>query len=183
MGNVIVCIAKSIKVLCAYRDLNITQLGYKLGLSKENFHAQIKRDNFRINDIVKIADTLGYDVNIQFVDQVNGRVVEVEREDVSANQTPPIVKTSKLAQPAPSYSNKVNPVPIPVQIPVPPPIATPTQISTPQSVPTREENFETNFDNWKSKYEQITDIPSPKNLIPLNYKTDEEPSPFTWKNE
>ena len=167
MGNVIVCIAKSIKVLCAYRDINITQLGYKLGLSKENFHAQIKRDNFRINDIVKIADTLGYDINIQFVDQTNGKIIDVEREDSSVIASEPI-QQKQVSSPSVSV---VPSVPVSASIAQPAPPASPV------------EETETNFDNWKSKYEQITDIPSPKNLIPLNFKKDEDIKLFPWENE
>ena len=73
-----ISIAKSIKVLCAYKDTNITQIGAKLGLSKENLHAQLKRDNFKVNDVIKLADTLGYDLQIKFVDRENGKIVDAE---------------------------------------------------------------------------------------------------------
>ena len=62
-------IAKKIKIACVKKDTNVTQLAGKLELSKENFHAQLKRDNFRTNDIERIADTLGYDVEMNFIDR------------------------------------------------------------------------------------------------------------------
>ena len=62
-------IAKKIKIACAKKDTNATQLAAKLELSKENFHAQLKRDNFRTNDIIKIAEALGYDVEANFIDK------------------------------------------------------------------------------------------------------------------
>ena len=68
-------VSKKIKVACVKKDTNVTQLAAKLELSKENFHAQLKRDNFRTNDIEKIADTLGYNVEINFIDrETNERV-------------------------------------------------------------------------------------------------------------
>ena len=73
-----ISIAQSIKILCAYKNINITQLGKKLNKSKENFHAQIKRDKFQFKDIVKIADILGYDVKLQFVDRATGKIIDVE---------------------------------------------------------------------------------------------------------
>jgi|GEM_PF-482790 len=124
--NITLCIAKSIKILCAYKDINITQLGYKLGLSKENFHAQIKRDNFRMNDVVKIVDILGYDVKVQFTDRESGKVIEVEREKAEVKNKP--IKNTVV----------------------------------------QNESEETTFENWKTKYEEIIEIPTPQNLIPLD---------------
>jgi hypothetical protein len=72
-----ISIAKALKILCAYRDTNITQLGAKMDLSKENIHGQIKRDNFRYTDIVKMADLLGYDVDIQFIDRATNTPVNI----------------------------------------------------------------------------------------------------------
>lgn len=71
-----ISIAKTLKVLCAYKDTNITQVGAQLGLSKENIHAQIKRDNFKLNDIIKIADTIGYDTRLQFIDKESGKEID-----------------------------------------------------------------------------------------------------------
>ena len=67
--NKIESVTKKIKLACVQKDTNVTQLAAKLELSKENFHAQLKRDNFRTNDIEKIAGTLGYDVEVNFIDK------------------------------------------------------------------------------------------------------------------
>ena len=62
-------ISKKIKIACVKKDTNVTKLAAKLELGKENFHAQLKRDNFRTNDLKKIAGTLGYDIEINFIDK------------------------------------------------------------------------------------------------------------------
>jgi len=82
-------IAKKIKIACIERDTNVTKLAAKLGLSKENFHAQLKRDNFRVTDIEKIANALDYNVKISFIDKVEVPVNEytlneaIMRDDIN----------------------------------------------------------------------------------------------------
>jgi hypothetical protein len=73
-----ISISKTIKVLCTIRDTNITQLGNLLGLSRENIHAQIKRDNFKMSDIEKMADSLNYDVKLIFVDRDTEKEIEAD---------------------------------------------------------------------------------------------------------
>jgi hypothetical protein len=58
-----------INVACKAKDTNVSQLAHDLNIGKENFHMQLKRDNFRINDIEKIADKLGYNVELSFIDK------------------------------------------------------------------------------------------------------------------
>ena len=71
-------IATHLKALAALKKTNITQVGLSLGKSKENIHQQFKRDNFKLMDILDIADTLGYDVKLSFVDRETGKVIEVD---------------------------------------------------------------------------------------------------------
>lgn len=73
-----ISISKTIKVLCTIRDTNVTQLGSLLGLSRENIHAQIKRDNFKLSDIEKMADSLNYDVKISFIDRETKKEIEAD---------------------------------------------------------------------------------------------------------
>ena len=69
---------KTIKKMLIDKDLKQIVLAEKLELSKENFHAQLRRDNYRISEVVKIADILGYDVKLRFIDRENGEVIEVD---------------------------------------------------------------------------------------------------------
>jgi len=69
---------KIIKKMLIDKELKQIDLAEKLKLSKENFHAQLKRDNYRISEIVKIADILGYDVKLHFIDRENGKIIDVD---------------------------------------------------------------------------------------------------------
>ena len=55
-------------------DKDIKQLAIAdgIGITKQNFNDQLRRDNFRISDVVKIADILGYDTQLTFIDRASG---------------------------------------------------------------------------------------------------------------
>lgn len=58
--------ADYIKLLCANEDVTLTELAEKLNKSQANFSKQIKRSNFRVSDMEKIADALGYEFTYEF---------------------------------------------------------------------------------------------------------------------
>lgn len=58
--------ANYIKLICANEDVNLTELAEKLGKSQANLSKQMKRSNFRISDMEKIADALGYEFTYTF---------------------------------------------------------------------------------------------------------------------
>lgn len=58
--------ANYIKLLCANEDVTLTELAEKLNKSQANFSKQMKRSNFRISDMEKIADALGYEFTYEF---------------------------------------------------------------------------------------------------------------------
>lgn len=58
--------ADYIKLLCANEDVTLTELAEKLNKSQANFSKQMKRSNFRISDMEKIADALGYEFTYEF---------------------------------------------------------------------------------------------------------------------
>ena len=55
-----------IKMLCANEDVTLTELAEKLNKSQANFSKQMKRSNFRVSDMEKIADALGYEFTYEF---------------------------------------------------------------------------------------------------------------------
>ena len=58
--------ANYIKLLCANEDETLTELAEKLNKSQANFSKQMKRSNFRVSDMEKIADALGYEFTYEF---------------------------------------------------------------------------------------------------------------------
>ena len=58
--------ANYIKLLCANEDVTLTELAEKLGKSQANLSKQMKRSNFRVSDMEKIADALGYEFTYEF---------------------------------------------------------------------------------------------------------------------
>lgn len=56
------------------------EVAEKIGYTKHGFNNLLNRDNYKLNDIIKIADALGYDVNIQFVDRATNRVINTNEE-------------------------------------------------------------------------------------------------------
>ena len=58
--------ANYIKLLCANEDVTLTELAEKLNKSQANFSKQMKRSNFRVSDMEKIAEALGYEFIYEF---------------------------------------------------------------------------------------------------------------------
>jgi DNA-binding Xre family transcriptional regulator len=80
---------KVFKKMMIDKEVKQIDLADSLGLSKENFHAQLRRNNFRITDIIKIADILNYDVNLQFIDRDTNRIIDVEHTPTTPELIPP----------------------------------------------------------------------------------------------
>lgn len=57
------------------RDKNATDLANLLGCSKSNISRKFKRDNFDEKDLAEIANVLGCDLKIVFVDRETGREI------------------------------------------------------------------------------------------------------------
>jgi hypothetical protein len=64
---------KNIKMICGYREMAISDLAGKLNKSTSNFYQMMKRDNFRENELLEIANILGCDLKITFVDRETGK--------------------------------------------------------------------------------------------------------------
>ena len=57
----------------AYKDMNISNLADKLETSRPNMSQKFKRDNFSEKELVEIAEALGCDLRITFVDRETGK--------------------------------------------------------------------------------------------------------------
>lgn len=62
-------ISENIKVLAARRGLSLSELARVLGKSPQNFIQQIKRDDFRVSDLEKIAAALDVNFIYDFVEK------------------------------------------------------------------------------------------------------------------
>ena len=62
-------IAEKIKILAARRGMSISALAAALGKSPANMLNQLKRDDFRVSDLEKIADALGVRFECDFVEK------------------------------------------------------------------------------------------------------------------
>lgn len=65
--------AKNIKMICGYRELPLSELAGKINKSTSNFYQMLKRDNFRESELIEIADVLGCDLKIEFIDRETGK--------------------------------------------------------------------------------------------------------------
>lgn len=70
---------KGFKRLLLESDINQTQLGEKLDMTKANVSRLLNKDDFRIHgDIERIASVLGYSVRLQFIDEETGKVIDCD---------------------------------------------------------------------------------------------------------
>ena len=68
-------ILSQIRIMQATRNVNNTQTASLLGTSRQNFSNKCERNNFTVNDLCKIADILGFDMEIVFTDRESGKKV------------------------------------------------------------------------------------------------------------
>lgn len=61
-------IAEKIKILAARKNMSISALAAALGKSPANMLNQLKRDDFRVSDLQKIAEALGMRFECDFID-------------------------------------------------------------------------------------------------------------------
>ena len=59
-------IAKEIKKILIDEDLTLTALAERLGVTQQNMSAKLKKNDFRISEMLNIANALGYELNIDF---------------------------------------------------------------------------------------------------------------------
>lgn len=59
-------IAKEIKKILIDKDMTLTDLAEKLGVTQQNVSAKLKKNDMRISEIEKILGVLGYKLNVEF---------------------------------------------------------------------------------------------------------------------
>ena len=60
-------IATEIRVMLAKENKNMSWLASKLNTSPQNLRNKMKRNNFRVNEMIEIAELLNYDLKIEFI--------------------------------------------------------------------------------------------------------------------
>lgn len=53
-------------------NLSESELARRMGISPQNLHNKMKRDNFTERDLYEIAEALGLKLQIQFIDPTTG---------------------------------------------------------------------------------------------------------------
>lgn len=66
-------VSRQIKSLLAFKESNAAQLAEKLSCTQANISQKFKRDNFSEKEMREIADALGCDLKISFVDRETGK--------------------------------------------------------------------------------------------------------------
>lgn len=64
-----------IKMMQAARNLNDSQTAELFGTTRQNYSRKIKNRTFSIDDLRKIADVLGFDMEIVFTDRESGKKI------------------------------------------------------------------------------------------------------------
>ena len=59
-------IAKEIKKILIDKDMTLTDLAEKLGVTQQNVSATLKKNDMRISEIEKILGVLGYKLDVEF---------------------------------------------------------------------------------------------------------------------
>ena len=62
-------ISEIIKILCVKKEISVAELSVKLGNTKQNLFNKLYRNDMKVSDLEKIAEALGCDLKITFVDK------------------------------------------------------------------------------------------------------------------
>lgn len=60
-------IAKEIKKILIDKDMTLTDLAEKLGVTQQNVSAKLKKNDMRISEVERIATLLGYELKLEFI--------------------------------------------------------------------------------------------------------------------
>ena len=66
---------KMIKRLLIEKGINTVELARRLECGTANIYNKYKRNNFSVNEIEEIADALGADLKISFIDRETGEPI------------------------------------------------------------------------------------------------------------
>ena len=69
-------LAEKIRILLVKRDnISEAELARRMGISPQNLHNKMKRDNFTESDLAQIAEALDCELNISFTIKSTGEVL------------------------------------------------------------------------------------------------------------
>ena len=69
-------LAEKIRILLVKRgNISESELARRMGISPQNLHNKMKRDNFTETDLQEIAEALGLKLEISFVDPETGEKI------------------------------------------------------------------------------------------------------------
>ena len=69
-------LAEKIRILLVKRDnISEAELARRMGISPQNLHNKMKRDNFTESDLAQIAQALDCELNISFTIKSTGEVL------------------------------------------------------------------------------------------------------------
>ena len=77
-------VTKALKMLMVDRNVKQVDVANRFyasetnNTSKNTFNNLIRRNDYKLNDIIKIAGILDYDVQLQFIDKNTGKAIAVE---------------------------------------------------------------------------------------------------------
>ena len=77
-------ITKALKMLMLDRNMKQIDVASRFyssetnSNSKNTFNNMLRRNDYKLNDIMKIASIMDYDVKLQFVDRNTGKVINAE---------------------------------------------------------------------------------------------------------
>lgn len=72
-------VRKGFKRMRLEKDMTQTQVGEKLGMSGSNASRFFLRKDFRVyEDVARVADAMGYDVKLSFVDRETGKEIDCD---------------------------------------------------------------------------------------------------------
>ncbi|WP_054768110.1 helix-turn-helix domain-containing protein [Lysinibacillus parviboronicapiens] len=60
-------ITKKVKRLLVESDINATQLAEKIETTQSNLSRKMKNESYSVTDLIKIADALGVELEINFI--------------------------------------------------------------------------------------------------------------------
>ena len=76
-------VTKAIKTMIINRDAKHIEVANKLGYTKQGFSNLLKKDNYKLDDLIKIAKILDYEVQLTFIDNYCHNNIVLTSDDQS----------------------------------------------------------------------------------------------------
>lgn len=71
-----------IRIMQAIRNLNDSQVAELFGMSRQNYSRKVKNKTFSVDDLQKIADVLGFNMDIIFTDREKSNIESSNDEEI-----------------------------------------------------------------------------------------------------